>query len=182
MFRCFGGCRRHHTQLGLSTDLKALLNRILTLNLIGTTAVFYVAARIYVLPQLGRVRPRTVLIPILLLHSLRHLGLMFLTRGAIYPGLPPEFAYPAALGDLLTAALAFVALFFVLRDSTAARPLVWVFNIFGTIDLLVAITLATIYNAPQFMGPAYWIPAFWVPALLVTHYVTLLILIKYWKH
>ena len=101
--------------------MEALLNRILTLNLIATTVVFYVAARIYLLPQLGRLRPRVVLIPILLLHSLRHLGLMFLTRGATYPGLPPQFAYPAALGDLLTAVLAFVAIFFVSRDSTFAR-------------------------------------------------------------
>src|SRR2546427_4565040 len=38
--------------------------------------------------------------PILLLHSFRHLGLMFLTRGATYPGMPAQFAYPAALGDL----------------------------------------------------------------------------------
>jgi len=30
------------------------------------------------------------------------------------------------------------------------------------------------------MGPAYWIPAFWVPALLVTHYITFIILGKYW--
>src|SRR5207249_7433862 len=137
--------------------MEALLNRILTLNLIATTVVFYVAARIYLLPQLGRLRPRAVLIPILLLHSLRHLGLMFLTRGATYPGLPPQFAYPAALGDLLSAALAFVSVFLVSRNAAGARPLVWAFNIFGTIDLLVAITLATVYNAPQFMGPAYWI-------------------------
>jgi hypothetical protein len=154
---------------------------ILTLNVIATTVVFYVAARIYLLPQLGRLRPRTVLIPILLLHSLRHLGLMFLTRGATYPGLPPRFAYPAALGDLLTAILAFVAIFPVSRNSTYARPLVWVFNVFGSLDLLDAITLATIYNAPEFMGPAYWIPAFWVPALIVTHYITFIILTKYWK-
>src|SRR5437899_11732164 len=77
--------------------MESLLNRILTLNLLATTVVFYVAARIYLLPHLGRLRPRAVLIPILLLHSLRHLGLMFLTRGATYPGLPPQFAYPAAL-------------------------------------------------------------------------------------
>jgi hypothetical protein len=154
---------------------------ILTLNLIATTVVFYVAARIYLLPQLGRLRPRTVLIPILLLHSLRHLGLMFLTRGATYPGLPPQFAYPAAFGDLLTAVLAFVAIFFVSSNSTYARSLVWAFNVFGSLDLVDAITLATIYNAPEFMGPAYWIPAFWVPALLVTHYITFIILTKYWK-
>jgi len=161
--------------------MSALSDRILTLNLIATTLVFYVAARIYLLPNLNRLRPRAVLIPILLLHSLRHLGLMFLTRGATYPGLPSQFAYPAALGDFITAALALVALFFVTRDSIAARFFVWIFNIVGTADLIDAIALATVYNAPPFMGPAYWIPAFWVPSLLVTHYITFIILIKYWK-
>src|SRR5437867_421655 len=150
--------------------MNAFFDRILTLNLVGTTVVFYVAARIYLWPHLHRLSPRSVMIPILLLHSLRHLGLMFLTRGATYPGLSPQFVYPAALGDLLSAALAFVAIFLVSRNSAGARPLVWVFNIFGTLDLLVAITLATVYNAPEFMGPAYWIPAFWVHSLLVTHY------------
>ena len=161
--------------------MEGLLDRILTLNLVATTVVFYVAARIYLLPHLRRLRPSAVLIPILLLHSLRHLGLMFLTRGATYPGLPPQFAYPAALGDLLSAVLAFAAIFLVARNSAGARSLVWVFNVFGTIDLLVAITLATVYRAPVFMGPAYWIPAFWVPSLLVTHYITFLILIKHWR-
>jgi hypothetical protein len=161
--------------------MEAILDRILTLNLIATTVVFYVAARIYLLPHLGRLRPRSVLIPILLLHSLRHLGLMFLTRGATYPGLPAQFAYPAALGDFLSAILAFVSVFLVARDSVSARPLVWLFNVFGTLDLIVAITLATVYRAPVFMGPAYWIPAFWVPALLVTHYITFIVLTKHWR-
>src|SRR2546422_5357582 len=102
--------------------MEGLLDRILTLNLVATTVVFYVAARIYLFPHLGRLKPRAVLLPILLLHSLRHLGLMFLTRGATYQGLPPQFAYPAALGDLLTAVLAFVSLFPVFRDSPSARP------------------------------------------------------------
>ena len=162
--------------------MEFILDRILTLNLVATTAVFYVAARIYLLPRLDRLSPRLVMIPILLLHSLRHLGLMFLTRGATYPGLPREFVWPAALGDPVAALLAFVSIFLVLRDWTKARPLVWVFNIWGTLDLLVAITLATIYRAPVFMRPAYWIPAFWAPALLVTHYTTFVGLTNYWKN
>src|SRR5262245_52598109 len=101
--------------------MEALLDRILTLNLIAKTLVFYIAARIYLLPNLSRLRRNTVLIPILLLHSLRHLGLMFLTRGATYPGLPPQFAYPAALGDFMTALLALAALFFVARNSGLAK-------------------------------------------------------------
>ena len=62
--------------------------------------------------------------------------MMFLTRGATYPGLPQEFAYPAAFGDLITAIIAFAAIPLVLRGSSFAKPTVWIFNIFGTADLL----------------------------------------------
>jgi hypothetical protein len=161
--------------------MPANFDRVLPLNLIANTAIFYVAARLYLLPLISRVRPQQILVPILLLHSTRHLGMMFLTRGATYPGLPQEFAYPAAFGDLVTAIIAFVAIPLVLRGSALAKPMVWTFNIFGTIDLLAAITTATIYNAPVAMGPAYWIPAFWVPLLLVTHYVTFIVLWKHWN-
>ena len=54
--------------------MEALLDRILTLNLVGTTVVFYVAARIYLWPHLHKLSPRSVMIPILLLHLLRELG------------------------------------------------------------------------------------------------------------
>src|SRR5690348_8948046 len=73
--------------------MSAIFDRVLPLNLIANTAVFYVAARLYLLPLIPRVRPQQILVPILLLHSTRHLGMMFLTRGATYPGLPQEFAY-----------------------------------------------------------------------------------------
>ena len=161
--------------------MPAIFDRILTLNLIANTAIFYVAARLYLLPLVPRVRPQQILVPILLLHSTRHLGLMFLTRGATFPGMPPRFAYPAAFGDLITAILGFASNSIVMRGSVFAKPAVWVFNIVGTLDLLDAITLATIYNALATMGPAYWIPAFWVPLLLVTHYVTFVLLGRRWQ-
>jgi hypothetical protein len=161
--------------------MPVIFDRVLPLNLIANTAIFYIAARLYLLPFVSRFRPQQILVPILLLHSTRHLGMMFLTRGATYPGLPPEFAYPAAFGDLATAMIAFVAIPLVLRGSRLAKPIVWTFNIFGTLDLLAAITTATIYNAPVAMGPAYWIPACWVPLLLVTHYVTFVLLWKNWS-
>ncbi len=154
---------------------------ILTVNLLFSTVIFWIAARIYVLPRLDEWKPRTVLLPILLLHTFRHFGLMFLARGATYPGIPREFAYPAAVGDLLAAALALISIPAVAKNSGSARPLVWLFSIVGTADLIAAITLATVYGAEPYMGPAYWIPAFWVPALLVTHYITFVILVRYWK-
>lgn len=111
---------------------------ILTVNLLFSTFVFWIAARIYLTPRL------------------------------------PELAPRAAL--LAVAAIPAVAV-----NARVARPLVWVFNIEGTVDLIAAIALATVYDAAAQMGPAYWIPAFWVPALLVTHYVTFVVLLKYWK-
>src|SRR5215470_19208360 len=153
---------------------------ILTINLVFSTLGFWVAAKIYLLPRLHELRPPTVLLPVLLLHSFRHLGLMFLAPGATYVGIPPQFAYPAAYGDLIAAVLALLSIPAVLSGHWSANLLVWAFNVEGMLDLLIATTLATMYGASPYMGPAYWIPAFWVPALLVTHYITFLILMGPW--
>jgi hypothetical protein len=153
---------------------------ILTVNLLFSTFVFWVAARLYLLPKLDDYEPRTILLPILLLHALRHLGLMFLAPGAVYAGIPREFTAPAALGDLVAAVLALISIPAVVTRARAAKPIVWLFNIVGSLDLINAIALATIYDAAPLMGPAYWIPAFWVPALLVTHYLTFLLLLRPW--
>jgi len=153
---------------------------ILTINLLASSLVFWVTARIYLFPELKRLDPRSVLVPILLLHALRHLGLMFLASGAIYSGIPTEFTYPAAFGDLLASVLALAALLAVRRNARSGHALVWMFNVEGSVDLLVAIALATFYDAAPYMGAAYWIPAFWVPVLLVTHYIVFVLLWTPW--
>jgi hypothetical protein len=73
---------------GGEIDMPDIFDRVLPLNLIANTVIFYVAARLYLLPLVSRLRAQQILVPILLLHSTRHLGMMFLTRGATYPGLP----------------------------------------------------------------------------------------------
>ena len=125
---------------------------ILTVNLLVSTVVFAIAAKLYLLPMLPKLEARSVVIPILLLHAMRHLGLMFLASGAVFSGLPERFAKPAAYGDLLAAILALVALCAVVRRSSRARPLVGLFNVVGTIDLITAIVLATIYRAAPYNG------------------------------
>src|SRR5438552_5565184 len=123
-----------------------IFDRVVALNLIANTVIFYVAARLYLLPLISRVRPQQILVPILLMHSTRHLGMMFLTRGATYPGLAAEFAYPAAFGDLFTATIALVTIPLVLRGSTLAKPAVWLFNVVGPVDLHLALVLAPLHN------------------------------------
>jgi len=151
---------------------------ILTVNLLFSTLVFGIAARIYVVPRMRQLSASTVLVPILLLHSFRHLGLMFLAPGATYPGIPAGFTRPAAFGDLTAAILALLALAAVRSGSRAAVPLLWIFNVEGTLDLFHAIYLATVLQAFPYMGAAYWIPAFWVPALLVTHFLVFMLLLR----
>jgi hypothetical protein len=151
---------------------------ILTVNVAFSTLIFALAAQFYLVPRLARLDFKTVMTPILLLHAFRNLGLMFLAPGAVYAGIPARFAVQAAWGDLLAAVLALLALWAVRTESRFARVLVWIFNIEGTLDFLNAIFLSNVTGAERFMGPAYWIPAFWVPLLLVTHYLTFVVLLR----
>ena len=59
-----------------------IFDRVIVLNLVANTVIFYVAARLYLFPLIPRVRPQQILVPILLLHSTRHLGVMFLRAKA----------------------------------------------------------------------------------------------------
>ena len=172
--------RRRSASLSKNLKDENIMN-ILTFNLLFSTLVFWIAARLYLLPKLHVLKPQVVLLPILLLHAFRHLGLMFLTPGGTYLGIPPQFSYPAAFGDLLAAMLAILAIPAVSKEKRGGRLLVWVFNVEGTLDLITALTLAPLFNASAYLGPSYWIPAFWVPALLVTHYITFIVLIKHWR-
>jgi hypothetical protein len=71
-------------------DLLAL--NVLTINLAFSTLIFWLIARIYLLAKLPSLDPRVVLVPILLLHSTRHLGLMFLAPArhtSVFPRASP---------------------------------------------------------------------------------------------
>jgi hypothetical protein len=105
---------------------------------------------------------------------------MFLAPGVTHPNIPPQFVYPTAFGDLLASVLALIAIIAVVRESRFARPLIAIFNVEGTLDLIDAIVRATVYDASPYMGAAYWIPAVLVPAFLVTHYIIFVLLGKRW--
>ena len=47
--------------------MPVIFDRVLPLNLIANTAIFYIAARLYLLPFVSRFRPQQILVPILLL-------------------------------------------------------------------------------------------------------------------
>ena len=128
---------------------------------------YILIARFYVAPRLSALPLRVALIPLLLLHAFRHLGMVFLVPTVVGPALPAAFAVPAAYGDLLAALLALLAIAALRMDAWPAIALVWIFNVVGTLDLINAFYQG-IRNNVQ-LGAAYYIPTFAVPALFVTH-------------
>ncbi len=127
-----------------------------------------IVAAHYIWPELHS-RPRIdALRPLLILHSSRFLGLAFLIPGVVSPDLPAAFAVPAAYGDLVAAVLALLAL--AALRSPLGIPLIWIFNIWGSVDLLNAFYQGnTIAMLPGQLGAAYFIPTAIVPLLLITH-------------
>ena len=76
-----------------------------------------------------------------------------------------------AYGDLGAAILAIAAVFSLRYRTRWATPLVRLFNLWGTIDLLNAIYQGQIGVGigPGSLGAAFFIPTVIVPALLITH-------------
>lgn len=140
-------------------------------------AWWIVAAR-YIWPKL-RLLPRAdALRPILILHSFRFIGLAFLVPGVVSPDLPSAFAHSAAYGDILAALFALLAL--ATLQSRAGTVMAWIFNIWGSLDLLNAFYQGN--NAmlvPGQLGAAYFIPTLIVPLMLITHGLAFRILLQH---
>jgi hypothetical protein len=136
-----------------------------------------IVAKRYFMPRLLGIGRSEGLRPILMLHSFRFLGLAFLVPGVVSSSLPPAFAHDAAYGDLLAAILAMLALASLPR--AAGVGIAWLFNIWGTADILNAFYQAKSAGllAGQ-LGAAYFIPTLVVPLLLITHGLAFRILLQ----
>src|SRR5215475_2458448 len=131
----------------------------------------------YIWPEL-RLRPTAeALRPLLILHSFRFIGLAFLVPGVVSTDLPAAFAQGAAYGDAIAAALALISLLLLPRGAGIAMA--WIFNIWGTFDLLNAFYEANRAGllAGQ-LGAMYFVPTVIVPLLLITHGLVFRILLQ----
>jgi hypothetical protein len=136
-----------------------------------------VVTALYIWPQLQARSRIEALRPLLALHGFRFIGLSFLVPGVVSADLPAAFARDAAYGDMIAAILALLAL--AALPSKVGIALVWIFNVWGTLDLLNAfyVANATGLSAGQ-LGAAYFIPTVIVPLLLITHGLVFRILLQ----
>src|SRR5882757_212797 len=109
------------------------------LSVLMSFLAFGIVTKIYIWPRLRVMRREDALLPLVVPHTFRFVGLSFLVPGVVSPSLPSAFAIPAAYGDLIAAILAVVATLALFARASWAIAIVWVFNVWGAVDLLYAI-------------------------------------------
>ena len=131
----------------------------------------------YIWPELRDRQRAEALRPLLILHSFRFIGLVFMVPGVVSPDLPAAFARPAAYGDIIAAIFALAAL---LLPSAAGVAAAWIFSVWGSADILNAFYQANHAGllAGQ-LGAAFFLPTLVVPLLLITHGLVFRILLEH---
>src|SRR5262249_5307746 len=97
-------------------------NALFGLSIFMSVLAFAIVTRVYVWPRLQVMRGADALIPLVIPHTFRFLGLSFLVPGVASPSLSRAFAVPAAYGDLVAAVLADVATLALAARASWAIP------------------------------------------------------------
>ncbi|MBS0237155.1 MAG: hypothetical protein JSR89_01880 [Proteobacteria bacterium] len=149
------------------------------LSVVGTFLASSAVAYIYVWPAL-RTMPRYDALRLLAaFHAFRFLGMNFLVSGFVSSELSPDFANSVGWGDIIAAVLALLSMAALSWRWPSAVPIVWIFNIWGTLDLLNAYYMGvTKIGNPGLFGAGIYIPALYVPMLLVSHVLVFVLLLR----
>ena len=160
------------TAIGLTGVLGALPAGPQVRALALTVVAVFVSNRVAVVRQSVDALPLQALIGI---HAIRFIGIAFVVLAA-RGDLSPLFAERAGWGDVTTATIA-VGLLLVGLATTVPRGVLLAWNVFGIIDLLVAVGTATfvvvrgdVPGMQPLLGlPFILVPIFAVPLLFATH-------------
>ena len=105
----------------------------------------------------------------------RFAGIMFLFPFVTYGLLPPGFGWPAGIGDAITGIFAPVVALMVARNRPNAFKWAVAWNLFGTLDLIVAPATALYFEASVLsIYPLNLVPLFLGPPIgILTHIYSL---------
>jgi len=109
------------------------------------------------------------------IQTYRVAGIMFLFPFLTYGIIPAGFAYPAGIGDALTGIFAPIVALIVARNRPNAFMWALAWNLFGTLDLIVAPATALYFQARVLnIYPLALVPLFLGPPLgILTHILSL---------
>jgi hypothetical protein len=163
-----GLSRREHARGGVTRPSSMNIHMLFGVSVLLSFAAFGVVTMLYIVPRLRRVEPDDALVALVVPHTFRFIGLSFLVPGVVAPSLPAAFAAPAAYGDAVAAILAMATTLALRRRVPGAVGLVWLFNVWGSADLVYAFyqgQLGVGLDASA-LGAAFYIPTALVRRLL----------------
>ena len=151
---------------------------------LGITVVLPIAVLCFVVARVQSLREGFYRAPLWLLvgvHTVRLLGISFIILYAAHR-LPAPFAPVAGWGDIFVGATALPVAWLAYRRPANARPILWIWNVIGIIDLIAAVGLG-VFSSPgpqrlifaepsaAIMTTLPWllIPGFLVPLLFAVH-------------
>jgi hypothetical protein len=140
----------------------------------GVSLVVYaVLTSWFVLPCLATLPRRTALVWLLAPHTIRSMGLTFLAPAIVNADFPRAIAQQIAYGDLLSVALAMVAIVALRARASFALGLVWLFNVVGSLDLGNALVRVAFLDVRHYdeIGALWLMATLWIPLLLISHYL-----------
>ena len=135
-------------------------------------------ARWFLVPRLAGLPRETALQPLLAVHTLRYIGLVFLAPAATGPALAQSFALPAGLGTAIAGVLALISIALLRARSPLAIPVIWIFSVEGIADFANAFAQARSASVVTQLSAAYYVPIVIVPAAIVTHVMILGLLLR----
>jgi hypothetical protein len=147
------------------------------LSILFSFCAWILVGTLYVWPSIEALPLKVALMAPMAPHMFRFVGLSFLLPGVVSEPLSPRFARPAAFGDLIAAVLAMAATLALALNAPLAIAAVWIFNLWGTADLINANVQGGL-RLPRagMLGATFYIPTFVVPGLLVSHALIFLLL------
>ncbi|MFY9738701.1 MAG: hypothetical protein WAK11_06565 [Candidatus Cybelea sp.] len=155
---------------------------IFGINVLASFASSVAAAVLFAMPWLLAQDARVALLWLVVPHMfLRFIGLSFLVPGVVSASLPRTWAAPAAYGDLIAGVLAIIAAAALAHNLSWAIASVWVFNVWGAIDLLYGFYKGLRVNLafdPGLLGAGYYLVTAVVPPLLVSHALIFWLLLR----
>ena len=151
---------------------------------LGIAVTLPIAIVCFVVARVQSLREAFHRVPVWLLvgvHTVRLLGVSFVILYATYR-LPAPFAPVAGWGDIFVGATAPLVAWLAYRHRANTRPILWTWNLIGTLDLIAAVSLGVLSSpGPQrlvftepssaIMATLPWllIPGFLVPLLFAVH-------------
>jgi hypothetical protein len=141
--------------------------------------VFSLLAKWYAWPFVCARPMREALLILLVPFLPRYLGLMSLVPGVVDPAVvESKFAFYQAYGDSLAFLLAFTAFVLVRSRNPQALAMVWIFNVFGSLDFVHSVVRGSLSGTGGSLGAFWYIPVCYVPLGLVLHFLIFLHLLR----